>query len=58
MILERVLREYVRYFNGDRPYQGLGQNVPLGRAEPANNNGRVVATPVLGGLHHVYRRVA
>jgi putative transposase len=56
--LERVLAEYVRYFNAERPHQGLAQQIPTGAARPANINGRVVETPVLGGLHHAYRRAA
>jgi putative transposase len=56
--LERVLAEYVRYFNAERPHQGLAQQIPTGAAKPANTNGRVVETPVLGGLHHAYRRAA
>src|SRR5262249_5204974 len=55
--LERVLADYVRYFNNDRPHQGLEQRVSTG-AHPANTNGRIVTTPVLGGLHHTYRRAA
>jgi transposase InsO family protein len=56
--LERVLQEYVRYFNSDRPHQGRGQHVPLGAAVAANTNGKIVATPILGGLHHAYRQAA
>jgi transposase InsO family protein len=56
--LERVLAEYARYFNLERPHQGLGQKVPTGAPQPANTNGRVVEKPVLGGLHHGYRRAA
>jgi hypothetical protein len=56
--LERVLREYVRYFNSDRPHQGHGQKAPLGAAEPPNPKGMVVSTPVLRGLHYAYRRAA
>ena len=60
--LRRVLREYAAYFNGARPHQGLQQRIPepgtaicLLRPEP----GRMVhAVPVLGGLHHTYRRAA
>ena len=57
--LLHVLREYCRYVNESRPHQGLDQRVPAG---PMNDNtageGRVVARPILGGLHHAYRRVA
>jgi putative transposase len=56
--LEHVLAEYVRYFNAERPHQGLAQQIPTGAAKPANTNGRVVETPVLQGLHHAYRRAA
>lgn len=56
--LERVLAEYMRYFNAERPHQGLAQRIPIGAAPPANTNGRVVEAPVLGGLHHAYRRAA
>ena len=57
--LSRVLREYATYFNRDRPHQGLGQATP----EPlpggqGDREGRVHAVPVLGGLHHTYRRAA
>ena len=59
--LRRVLIEYVGYFNRMRPHQGINQCVP----EPAdtsqgsvNVTSRVVAFPVLGGLHHEYRKVA
>ncbi len=60
--LRRVLTEYVSYFNNSRPHhhQGLGQRTPGERDDEhaANADGRIVATPILGGLHHDYRRVA
>ncbi len=58
--LRSVLREYVEYFNGARPHQGINQRVP----DPEQNRthsggmGKVTAFPVLSGLHHEYRRVA
>jgi putative transposase len=59
--LRRVLREYVAYFNSDRPHQGIRQHIP-GDAEAApvhaGGVGNVRAFPVLGGLHHAYRRAA
>ena len=59
--LRRVLREYVQYFNHDRPHQGLAQRVPVaseGAATRAAREGSVRATPILGGLHHAYARAA
>jgi transposase InsO family protein len=57
--LRRVLEEYAAYFNRARPHQGIGQRLP--QAEPdrsASDRGEIVALPVLGGLHHDYRRTA
>ncbi len=59
--LRRVLREYVTYFNGARPHQGLQQRIPDGAAGPARRperGGKVHAIPVLGGLHHTYQHAA
>ncbi|CAA9552360.1 MAG: Mobile element protein [uncultured Thermomicrobiales bacterium] len=59
--LRRVLREYVAYFNQDRPHQGLRQRIPGDAAAPpvhAGGVGNVRAFPVLGGLHHAYQRAA
>src|SRR5260370_6304437 len=59
--LQRVLNAYVRYFNLARPHQGIKQQIPEQRARsvPADQaDGRVLAFPVLGGLHHDYRRSA
>ncbi len=58
--LRRVLRAYVAYFNMARPHQGLGHRVPTppGTATTRDAGGTIIALPVLGGLHHEYRRVA
>jgi len=61
--LRRVLTEYVTYFNGDRPHQGIEQRAPASLGATATppqtrTGGRVVAVPVLGGLHHAYRPAA
>jgi transposase InsO family protein len=58
--LRRVLDEYVQYFGKARPHQGLGQRIPenLDQSFPAMRAADVVAIPVLGGLHHDYRRAA
>ena len=59
--LRRVLRAYVGYFNSARPHQGISQAIPVGSAKVERIHagaGRIVAFPVLGGLHHDYRRAA
>jgi transposase InsO family protein len=54
--LHAVLAEYVRYDNAERPHRSLGLESPLPPAP--TTRGPVRAQPVLGGLHHVYRRAA
>ncbi len=62
--LRSLLKEWVAHYNQSRPHSSLGPGIP----EPANlvplpNSGghslpegwRVMAHPVLGGLHHEYR---
>lgn len=58
--LRRVLEGYGGYSNRARPHHGLGQGVPQPVPErpPAGRRAAVVAIPVLGGLHHDYRRAA
>jgi transposase InsO family protein len=58
--LRQVLREYVRYFNRERPHQGIGQAIPMRPGTPRRRReaGTCVAVPILGGLHHAYRRAA
>jgi transposase InsO family protein len=59
--LGNVLKEYVIYFNQARPHQGIEQRIPVPQevSTPApSENGKVIAFPVLGGLHHEYRRAA
>jgi len=59
--LRRALRAYVAYFNEQRPHQGLAQQIPTpGRSVPSEPapGGRIEVLPILGGLHHTYRRVA
>jgi transposase InsO family protein len=55
--LHRVFKEYIEYFNLARPHQGIGQRIPEGIVpQPAwPRRGRLIAVPVLNGLHHDYR---
>ncbi len=59
--LHRVLNAYVDYFNRARPHQGIQQQIPEQKAGsvPAHQaSGKVLSHPILGGLHHDYRRSA
>jgi len=58
--LRRVVREYVAYCNTARPHQGIGQAIPrpVAPAPTAHPAAPIVSIPVLGGLHHDYRRAA
>jgi putative transposase len=58
--LIRILQEYVTYFNQARPHQGIAQAIPEPIVSPPGElkAGKVIAFPVLNGLHHHYRRAA
>jgi len=54
--LVRILREYVAHYNAEWPHRALELDPPEGlpvRIGPVPG-GRVIARPVLGGLHHEY----
>ena len=55
--LRSVLGQYVEtYFNTMRPHQGIGQRIPVSPPrQTCNDASKVVAIPLLGGLHHGYR---
>jgi putative transposase len=57
--LYQIIREYLDYYHRARPHQGLEQRLPepypLDYFPPS---GEIIATPVLGGLHHDYSRTA
>ncbi len=56
----RVVREFVRYYNGARPSQAT-HAIPDPYPElqkPPPRSGRLTALPVLGGIQHDYRLVA
>lgn len=56
--LERILRSYVVYYNASRTHLALERNAPIPRAPTSTPIHDLDATPVLGGLHHTYRRAA
>jgi transposase InsO family protein len=54
-----LLREYIDYYNHYRPHQSLNGRPPLNRRRRPKGSGvRVISSPVLGGLHHVYKLAA
>jgi putative transposase len=59
--LQRLLKEYVAYYNHARPHQGIGQciPIPLVPTDPTQlRANEVQVIPILGGLHHRYRLAA
>jgi putative transposase len=59
--LQRILNAYVAYFNQARPHQGIQQQIPnpSGSSHATSQAGtKVIAVPILAGLHFDYRRVA
>jgi len=52
--LRRVLRAYSLYYNATRTHLGLRKDAPNRR--PIERRGRIVASNILGGLHHQYGR--
>lgn len=54
--VQRVVGEYIAYFNQERPHQGLRQHIPdrydLLGSKPTG--GRIRTRMILGGLHHSY----
>ncbi|MBK9745733.1 MAG: transposase [Chloroflexi bacterium] len=59
--LYRVIKEYVAYFNAARPHQGIAGEVPIPSLNSISESApstQITAFPILGGLHHDYRRAA
>jgi transposase InsO family protein len=54
--LHTVLTEFAAYYNRERPHRTLCLDTPEPVARPSV--GPIRASPVLGGLHHVYDRAA
>ena len=52
--LRAILREFVAYYNADRPHQTLKLEPPVPTMR--TGTGRIRSRSVLGGLHHVYDR--
>jgi len=64
--LRRILKSWIRHYNGGRPHMGLGPGIPdspiIPDSTPTSRHRRgepyaVRADPILGGLHHEYTLV-
>jgi len=53
--LRHLLKSYGTYYNQVRTHLALDKNPP--RLRPRQSVGRVIALPILGGLHPIYLRV-
>ena len=56
--LRRLLRNYLTYYHGCRTHLALEKDAPEPRAVARVDQGRIVETPLVGGLHHCYTRQA
>ncbi|MBK8900115.1 MAG: transposase [Anaerolineaceae bacterium] len=54
--MRRVLKEFIDYYNSRRPHQGLNQQSPIPRVEPATT-GEVKRSQILSGVINDYFRV-
>jgi len=56
--LRRILREYLEYYHSSRTHLALDKDAPESRKRESTDEGKVIALPMVGGLHHRYTRVA
>ncbi len=56
--LKRILTAYFSYYHECRPHSSLERNSPMPREVEPPAQGRIVAIPQVGGIHHRYQRVA
>jgi len=56
--LQRLITRYCAYYERSRTHLSLNKDAPIPRPVSAPGDGRVVAIPQVGGLHHRYERRA
>jgi transposase InsO family protein len=54
--LERVLQEWIKHYNEERPHRGLGLRTPIARSDPVLTTTGVRCRSRLGGLLREYSR--
>ena len=53
--LRRLMAKYAAYYNVTRTHLSLAKDAPISR--PIDRFGRIIAEPLIGGLHHRYARI-
>ena len=56
--VRRILAGYFAYYHESRAHLSLERNAPVPRRVEYPSEGKVIAVPQVGGLHHRYRRAA
>ena len=56
--LRRILTSYFAYYHESRAHLSLERNAPVPRRVEPPTEGKVIAIPQVGGLHHRYTRAA
>ncbi len=56
--LHRILTRYFAYYHESRTHLSLDRNAPVPRQVEHPSEGKVIAIPQVGGLHHRYTRAA
>jgi putative transposase len=56
--LRGILKGYLNYYDDSRTHLSLAKDSPRARAIESCGAGNVVPFPLLGGLHHRYKRIA
>jgi transposase InsO family protein len=56
--LKRLLRSYFIYYHDARTHLALAKQCPKPRPVALPHQGKIIAFPHIGGLHHEYRRAA
>ncbi len=56
--LRRILTDYFHYYHHARAHLSLDRNSPVPREVEPPERGKVSSIPMVGGLHHRYRRAA
>jgi putative transposase len=56
--LRRLLSQYLIYYHRARTHLSLDKDAPEPRLVERLEQGRIIETPMVGGLHHPYTRQA